>query len=112
LGRADGVPVIYAVHRFPAERFAALPEAYAATLSVTAALAACGVSDYTRRTTRLLARIPSQLEARYLEQPPSRPVLQSEAVNVDLQGIPIQRSLTVFSGDRVQITVAPDEESP
>ncbi|HXO03541.1 MAG TPA: phosphonate metabolism transcriptional regulator PhnF [Stellaceae bacterium] len=111
LGRADGVPVNYAVHRFPAERFAALPEAFAATLSVTAALAACGVSDYTRHTTRLLARMPSQLEARYLEQPSSRPVLQAESVNVDLEGIPIQRSLTVFSGDRVQITVALDGES-
>jgi GntR family phosphonate transport system transcriptional regulator len=109
LGRADGVPVSYSVHRFPAKRFAALPEAFAATLSITAALSACGVSDYTRHTTRLLARMPSPLEARYLEQPSSRPILQAEAVNIDPQGIPIQRSTTVFSGDRVQITVNPDE---
>jgi GntR family phosphonate transport system transcriptional regulator len=53
--------------------------------------------------------MPSPLEARYLEQPSSRPVLQAEAVNIDPQGIPIQRSTTVFSGDRVQITVNPDE---
>jgi GntR family phosphonate transport system transcriptional regulator len=107
-GRADGVPMSYAVHRFPAERFAALPEAFAASLSITAALAACGVADYTRRTTRLLARMPSDLEAHYLEQPASRPILQADAVNVDPQGVPIQRSITVFSGDRVQIVVADD----
>jgi GntR family phosphonate transport system transcriptional regulator len=112
LGRADGVPVSYAVHRFPAKRFAALPEAFAATLSVTDALAACGVSDYTRRTTRLVARMPSRLEAHYLEHPPSRPVLQAESVNIDVEGVPIQRSMTVFSGDRVQVTVASDQHGP
>jgi GntR family transcriptional regulator, phosphonate transport system regulatory protein len=106
LGRADGVPVSYAVHRFPAERFAALPEAFASTYSITAALAACGVEDYTRRTTRLLARMPSEREARHLEQPVSRPVMQAESVNIDVRGVPIQRSLTVFSGDRVQVVVA------
>jgi GntR family transcriptional regulator, phosphonate transport system regulatory protein len=106
VGQVDGEPVSYALHRFPAERFAALPEAFAQSLSITAALAACGVSDYTRHTTRLLSRMPSDREAHYLEQPISRPVLQADAVNVDLQGVPIQRSITVFSGDRVQIVVA------
>ena len=38
----------------------------------------------------------------------ARPVLQSEAVNIDAAGTPIQRSLTVFAGDRVQIVVADD----
>jgi GntR family phosphonate transport system transcriptional regulator len=106
LGRADGAPMSYAVHRFPAERFAALPAVFADSQSITAALAVCGVADYTRRVTRLLARMPSALEARYLEQPASRPVLQAESVNVDAAGVPIQRSTTIFSGDRVQIVVA------
>jgi len=105
VGRADGVPVSYAIHRFPAERFAGLPDAFAATLSITAALSACGVADYTRRTTRLLARLPNELEARYLEQSPSRAILQAESVNIDTRGTPIQRSTTVFAGDRVQIVI-------
>lgn len=108
LGYADGVPVSYALHRFPADRFAALPDAFAATLSITAALAACGVADYTRRVTRLLARMPSEIEALHLEQPLSRPVLQTDAVNIDPEGVPIQRSVTLFSGDRVQMVVAAD----
>jgi GntR family transcriptional regulator, phosphonate transport system regulatory protein len=110
VGYADGAPVSYGLSRFPAERFAALPAAFAVTGSITAALAACGVADYTRRTTALLARMPTEIEARYLEQPLTRPILQSDAVNIDPDGIPIQRSITAFSGDRVQILVADDEE--
>lgn len=110
LSHADGVPVSYAVHRFPAERFAALPDAFSEARSITVALAACGVADYTRRLTRLLARMPSEREARHLEQPASRPVLQAESVNIDLDGIPIQRSVSVFSGDRVQMIIAADGE--
>lgn len=109
LGHADGVPVSYAVHRFPANRFAALPDEFAASGTITAALAACGVVDYTRQTTRLLARLPSEREARHLEQPVSRPVLQTESINIDGRGVPIQRSTTVFAGDRVQILVAEGE---
>jgi GntR family transcriptional regulator, phosphonate transport system regulatory protein len=108
LGHADGVPISYAFHRFPADRFAALPGAFVATMSITAALAACGVADYTRRTTRLLSRLPSESEARYLEQPLARPVLQAESINIDAQGVPIQRSLTIFCGDRVQLVVTAD----
>jgi GntR family phosphonate transport system transcriptional regulator len=110
LGRADGVPVSYAAHSFPAERFAALPTFFAATGSITAALAACGVTDYTRNVTRFLARMPSALEAQHLEQPLQRPVLQTESINVDAGGRPIQRSVTVFAGDRVQAVVAHEEE--
>jgi GntR family transcriptional regulator, phosphonate transport system regulatory protein len=111
LGHADGVPISYALHRFPAERFAGVADAFAATGSITAALKACGVADYTRRVTRLVARLPSEHEALHLEQPIARPVLHTEAINIDPDGVPIQRSLTVFSGDRVQVVVA-DENSP
>jgi len=110
VGEVDGAPVSYALHRFPAERFAGMPQAFAGSLSITAALTACGVADYTRRMTRLLSRMPNAREAHFLEQPVSRPVLQADAVNVDSDGVPIQRSITVFSGDRVQIVVA-DEDS-
>jgi GntR family transcriptional regulator, phosphonate transport system regulatory protein len=106
LSQADGVVLSYGIHCFPAARFAALPAAFAETGSITAALARCGVADYTRKLTRLLARLPTEREARYLSQPASRPVLQSEAVNIDAAGVPIQRSSTVFAGDRVQMVVA------
>jgi GntR family phosphonate transport system transcriptional regulator len=109
LGDADGVALSYGIHSFPAKRFAALPAAFAQTSSITAALASCGVTDYTRQLTRLLARLPNEREARHLGQPASRPVLQSEAINIDTAGAPIQRSLVVFAGDRVQMVVAAEE---
>lgn len=102
---ADGVTLSYGIHSFPARRFVGLPAAFAETNSITAALARCGVADYTRKLTRLLARLPTEREARHLGQPVARPVLQSEAVNVDGAGVAIQRSLTVFAGDRVQMVV-------
>jgi GntR family phosphonate transport system transcriptional regulator len=105
---ADGIPLSYGTHSFPAERFAELPAHFAEKRSITAALAQLGISDYTRQVTRFLARLPSEKEARYLEQPVSRPVLQQESINVDEAGVPIQASLTVFAGDRVQMVVAQD----
>ena len=106
IGIADGVAISYGLSRFPARRFAALPAHFAETHSVTASLARCGVPDYIRKSTRLLARLPSAQEAHHLGQPASRPVLQSEAVNVDAEGQPIQHTLVVFAGDRVQMVVA------
>ncbi|HVW57713.1 MAG TPA: phosphonate metabolism transcriptional regulator PhnF [Rhizobiaceae bacterium] len=105
IGNADGVNLSYAIHSFPAARFEALPAAVAEKGSITAALAMCGVADYTRRVSRIVARLPTEREARYLDVPLSRPVLQVEAVNVDQEGKPIERTTGVFAGDRVQIVV-------
>jgi GntR family phosphonate transport system transcriptional regulator len=52
--------------------------------------------------------MPTESEARRLEQPLSRPVLQAESVNDDEAGAPIQRSISVFAGDRVQMIIAAD----
>ena len=108
VGEADGVPVTYATHYFPAERFRGLAELYTQTTSLTAALRELGVPDYTRKVTRLSARLPSEIEARQLGQAAARPLLQAEAVNVDPEGQPFQYSITRFAGDRVQLVVEPD----
>jgi GntR family phosphonate transport system transcriptional regulator len=104
LGLADEVTLSYAIHNFPLPRFAGLEECARAD-SLTEAMAALGVTDYTRRVTRLLARLPTATEARHLNQSPHRPVLQADAVNVDADGTPTHHSLTVFAGDRVQMVV-------
>jgi len=108
LSVADGIPTSYGVHEFPLPRFAGIEQCYGRVASLTEALREYGVADYTRRVTRLLARLPSEREARFLEQSPGRPVLQSEAVNVDADGRPTHHSLAVFAGDRVQMIVQPD----
>jgi GntR family transcriptional regulator, phosphonate transport system regulatory protein len=108
LSIADGVPMSYGVHEFPLPRFAGIEQCYGRVGSLTEALREYGVADYTRRLTRLLARLPSEREARLLEQNPGRPVLQSEAVNIDSAGRSTHHSLAVFAGDRVQMIVQPD----
>lgn len=110
LSVADGTPISYGVHEFPLPRFAGIDEAYRRLGSLTDALLEFGVVDYTRRVTRLIARMPTEKEALHLAQSTSQPVLQSEAVNVDAKGQPTHHSVAVFAGDRVQMIVQPDED--
>jgi GntR family phosphonate transport system transcriptional regulator len=50
--------------------------------------------------------MPSAPVARLLNQPKTRPVLQVEALNVDIDGAPLQYSMVRFAGDWVQLTVS------
>lgn len=102
---ADGQPLAAFRSVFPAARFPGLPAAMAGQSSVTAALAACGLHDYTRAETRLTAKLASPVLALALQVQPGAPVLRSVAVNVDAEGVPVEYGTTWFAGDRVTLTV-------
>lgn len=88
--------------------FPALPGLLAAlerSGSVTAALAECGVADYTRARTRLTAESADAITAGHLRLVPGAAVLRSEAVNHDPQRRPVEYGLTGFAGGRVALTV-------
>ena len=53
------------------------------------------------------ARLPEARTAHLLAQPPGRPVLYVESVNVDRDLRPIEFGRTHFAGDRVQLVVEP-----
>ena len=106
---ADGQPIAVFRSVFPGLRFAGLLAAMEGQTSVTAAMAACGVSDYTRAETRLTARLADPVLALALQVPPGAPLLRSVAVNVDSAGVPVEQGTTWFAGDRVTLTVAPDQ---
>lgn len=106
---ADGVPLAAFRSVFPAGRFAGLLAALEASGSVTAALTACGLTDYTRRDTRLTAKLADPVLALALQVPAGAPVLRSVAVNVDAGGKPVEYGVTWFAGDRVTLTVAADQ---
>lgn len=108
LSLVDGQPLASFRSVFDAARFPDLLIHMAALSSVTAALAACGLSDYTRAQTRLTARLVSPLMALALELPEGAPVLRSVAINIDADGRPVEYGTTWFAGDRVTLTVAPD----
>ncbi|CAG2151792.1 phosphonate metabolism transcriptional regulator PhnF [Cupriavidus numazuensis] len=111
VGKAEQRTIDVAEHYFDGKRFPALADEIREKLSISRALAHFGIADYTRKWSRITASMPSAPVARLLNQPKTRPVLQVEALNVDIDGSPLQYSMTRFAGDWVQLTVS-DSESP
>lgn len=105
IAMADGRPVALGAHHFPASRFARIAGLLREDPSITQALAACGVPDYQRRVTRITARMPTAEEAEALQQSRSRPLMVSEAVNVDPEGRPVDATLTRYAAGRTQLVV-------
>ncbi len=106
---ADGLPLAVFRSVFPAERFEGLLAAMEHQSSVTAALMACGLADYTRQETRLTAKLADPVRAAALQVRAGAPVLRSVAVNVDAAGAPVEFGTTWFAGERVTLTVAADQ---
>jgi GntR family phosphonate transport system transcriptional regulator len=112
LSLADGHPLAAFRSVFPAARFPGLPELVAAEGSITRALAALGLADYTRRETRLTAQLADPVLALALLLRPGAAVLRSVAVNVDEAGQPVEYGTTWFAGERVTLTVANEAVMP
>ena len=103
LGEANDRPLSVSDHYFPLLRFPAIIETVAEEGSITRALAKLGVGDYARKTTRVTARMPDRVEAELLCQHRNRPVLVTEGVNIDADGVPVEYGITRFASDRVQV---------
>ena len=78
------------------------------TAGAVLVLAACGVADYTRASTRLTAKAAKPMLALRLRLEEGAPILRSEAVNVDGEGRVVEVGTTWFAGDRVTLTVGGD----
>jgi GntR family phosphonate transport system transcriptional regulator len=105
LSRADGVPVSIATHWVPASRFGDIVAVYERTGSFTLALAAHGVDDYARRSTRVTARPAEPHELEHLDLPAGSVVLVTENVDVDPAGVPVQTGRTRFAAERVELVI-------
>ena len=108
LSLADGQPLGLFRSVIPATRFPDFPEAIARLNSITAALAEAGVTDYTRASTRLTAKLADAVQAGHLQVAQGAPLLRSVTVNVDAVGKPVEFGTTWFVGDRVTLTVIPE----
>ncbi|MEO1780222.1 MAG: UTRA domain-containing protein, partial [Pseudomonadota bacterium] len=75
----------------------------------THALAAAGVTGYTRASTRLTARAASATQALHLRIAEGAPILRSVGINVDGGARPVEYGRTWFAGDRVTLTFDPGQ---
>lgn len=105
LGEGEGRGLHVSDRFFPWPRFANLDRWVQESGSITQAFAHFGVEDYTRRESRISARLPRVDVAALLAQSPASPVLQVTSVNVDALAQPIEYARTWFAGDRVTLTI-------
>ena len=80
-------------------------DAYRLSGSVTQAYTACGIADYLRQSTEISALHADPQDLGMLRLSPGAIVLVAKAVNTDLEGLPIQFSITRFPADLVQLKV-------
>ncbi|MEL7344312.1 MAG: phosphonate metabolism transcriptional regulator PhnF [Pseudomonadota bacterium] len=102
---ADGVAVAYGESRFPEHRLPGLAEALQDSASITAALGAVGVEDYTRASTRMSAERATATVALHLGITEGDPVLHTSSINVHAQGVVVEFGQTWFAGARVVLTL-------
>lgn len=105
LGYTNGQIVKHDRNYFPLPRFGGFDKVLRASPSVTAALATVGVSDYHRVSTSIIGRLPTAAEARLLRQLPSQPIFECQRLDADESNDPIIYGTTIFSCERVRLTV-------
>lgn len=109
LSFADGAPMALARSLFPTARFPDILTHLQETNSVTEALRRSGLDDYTRISTRLTAKAATATQATHLRIPEGAPILRSVGINVDAENRPVEYGQTWFAGDRVTLTISPDD---
>lgn len=105
IGEANGRPLCVSSHYFPKARFPGLDEIITELGSITATLERLGAGDYTRKTTKITARVARAADARLLQQPPNKPILLMESINIDGTGRPVDYGVSRWASDRVQMVV-------
>jgi GntR family phosphonate transport system transcriptional regulator len=105
LNHADDRAISVSSHFFPVSRFPGMPELFQQHGSVTAALKASGVVDYSRRSTKVMAKLMAPSDAKLLHLPRGRPALITETVNVDTHGKPVEFVRARFIADHVTFSI-------
>lgn len=104
ISKVDDHPVALFESAFDATSFPDLGNYLREFKSVTQALLACGVADYKRSSTYITAVIADAVQANHLRISVGDPLLHTKSINTDLMGRPIERGLTFFTADKVQLT--------
>lgn len=112
LGASNSAPLSVGHNYFPARR---LPSLYtilrdmaasgSTEFSITQALRQSGVANYRRQRTQISARLPATEETRLLKMSRTQPVIETESVDVNDDGVPLTYAKTSFRADRLQFVV-------
>ncbi len=105
LHKADDQAISIATNWFDAARFAALPDSFTRTGSLTAAMADIGIVDYIRQSTEISASHASDADTALLQISHGAIVLEAISVNATPDGQPIQYARTRFAADRVSLSI-------
>lgn len=109
LSLADDQPVALGRSTFPAARFPDFMARRGKYDSLTDTLRSYGIHDYTRAETRVTALAATATQALHLRLQEGAPLLRTTGLNTDTDGVPIEFGETWFAGDRVTLTLRPDE---
>lgn len=106
LSRSGTTVLAHFISVFPAVKLPGLYQALLTDTSVTRAFSSIGIDDYLRAETRIMADAATAILAAHLGLREGAPVLRTRAINVGLDGTPLELGSTCFAGDRVALTVA------
>jgi GntR family phosphonate transport system transcriptional regulator len=104
----DGRPTVVTSHFYPLPRFDGIADLIREHGSVTQALKQLGVANLFHVVSRISARTPGQRDARLLNQPVSRPILQVLTVSADEGSRPVQFTHGRFASALIELTVRYD----
>ncbi len=107
LGTADAKPISLSRHIFPSSRLPGLMAALRGHGTITGALAAIGIGDYTRKWTRVGARLPDAREARLLRVARTDALLTTEAANETNDGVIVEYGSACYPSTRMQLVFEP-----
>lgn len=108
IGKMDGAPLFVNHSIFPATPLPLFVDAVKDTHSITAGLAACGISDYRRSWTRLSAERATGTVARHLQVSEGAPLIVTKSLNRDPAGMAVEYSRATHSADRVELLIEAD----
>ena len=109
LSLADDQPVALGRSTFPASRFPDFMARRDAYPSLTETLRSYGIDDFVRTETRVTALPATATQALHLRLQEGAPLLRTTGLNTDAQGTPIEFGETWFAGDRVTLTLRPED---
>jgi len=105
---ADGVPMIVATSWFEQASVPNFVADYADSGSITTALKRAGITDYSRKETRITAELVEARDAQQLGVALGQPVMVLESINLDMDGRPLQYTRGRVAADRMQLVVNGD----